>query len=183
MSIVAWLRRASRRQIGEDGPSTPSAKKTVDERGHPHTGVRIDPPDEEPRQGPAPVVTPVPCTETVLVVDDEQGLRRVATRVLQRAGYTVLTAGSGEEALRVLERHDGPVHLVFTDMVMPGMSGRHLADQLAKIRPEVRVLFTSGYTDDVAMQRGLDQTTVLIGKPYTFEQLEHSVRDVLDQPC
>jgi two-component system cell cycle sensor histidine kinase/response regulator CckA len=131
-----------------------------------------------PRRHPAAAVgPPAPCTETILVVDDEEGLRRFAARVLQRSGYKVLTAGSGEEALPVLERHDGPVHLVLTDMVMPGMGGRNLAEQLAKIRPEIRVLFTSGATDDAALQRGFDR---FVGKPYMASQLTRSVRDVLD---
>jgi DNA-binding NtrC family response regulator len=92
----------------------------------------------------------------------------------------VLIAGSGEEALRVLEQYDGPVHLVITDLAMPGMSGRQLANQIADIRPEMRVLFTSGHTDDAVFQRGLDEATAFSGRPFTVSQLEHNVRDVLD---
>ena len=130
---------------------------------------------------PAPTVTLVQGTETVLIVEDEEAVCRLAKRVLQMAGYTVLTASSGGEALALLERHDGPVHLMLTDMVMPGMTGRELATQLMNIHPRTKVLFTSGYTNDATLHHGLLGTaTHFIGKPYTVAQLTRKVREVLN---
>jgi PAS domain S-box-containing protein len=130
---------------------------------------------------PTPTVTSVRGTETLLIVEDEEAVRGLAQRILQVAGYTVLTAGHGGEALLVLERHDGPVHLLVTDMVMPGMSGRELATRLEKISPRTKVLFTSGYTDEAILHTGLlDETINFVGKPYTAVELRRRVREVLD---
>ena len=130
---------------------------------------------------PAPVFTSVQGTETILVVEDEEAVRRLAKRVLQRAGYTVLTAGNGAEALLLLARHDGPVHLMLTDMVMPGMSGRDLVAQLEGINSRIKVLCTSGYTDEAILRHGLlDETAHFIGKPYNVAELTRKVREVLD---
>ncbi len=118
--------------------------------------------------------------ETILVVEDYPALRRLAVRFLQSAGYNVLEAGDGEEALQVLERHQGPVHLLVTDVVMPGMSGRVLAERAAEVRPEIRVIFTSGYTDDDLLLRGVQaEGAHFVAKPYTREALEGAVRTVL----
>lgn len=123
-------------------------------------------------------------TETILVVEDEDALRHVAEGMLQWAGYTVLTASNGGEALLWLERHDGPVHLMLTDVVMPGISGWELAAQLAEARPDIKVLYTSGYTDDAIVRHGvLHSTTHFVGKPYTIEELTRKVREVLDTPA
>jgi two-component system cell cycle sensor histidine kinase/response regulator CckA len=119
--------------------------------------------------------------ETILVVEDEPALRELTTRVLKGAGYTVLSAASGPLAIALLERHDGPVHLVFTDVVMPGMNGRELADRLTSLRPGVRVLYTSGYTEDAILRHGvLDDARRFLSKPYTPSQLRQRVRDALD---
>jgi DNA-binding NtrC family response regulator len=134
-----------------------------------------------PRARPARAAAEVTGTETILVVEDEQALRHVATRILQSAGYTVLMAGSGEEALLLLERHDGPVHLMMTDVVMPGMSGRNLASSLAEVHPEIKVLYASGYTDDTILRHGvLEEATHFIGKPHSRATLTRKVREVLD---
>jgi CheY-like chemotaxis protein len=120
-------------------------------------------------------------TETVLVVEDEEMLRRLAVRTLKRAGYKVLVAANGGEALLQLETFDDPVHLLLTDVVMPGMSGRELADRLRRTRPEMMILFTSGYTDDAILHTGvLDDLTQFIGKPFSTVDLMRKVRDVLD---
>lgn len=130
---------------------------------------------------PAPTVTSVQGTETVLIVEDEAAVCRLTKRILQLAGYTVLTASNGGEALLLLERHDGPVHLILTDMVMPGMGGRELAAQLQDTRPRMKVLYMSGYTDDAILRRGLlEKGTNFIGKPYTTAELTRTVREVLD---
>jgi nitrogen-specific signal transduction histidine kinase/CheY-like chemotaxis protein len=120
--------------------------------------------------------------ETILVVEDEAGIRNVARRMLSDAGYTVLTAASGDEALLVCERHQGTVRLVLTDVVMPGMYGKELADRLASLYPHMQVLYMSGYTDDSIGQRGvLDPGTHFIGKPFNAAELTHMVHQVLDQ--
>ncbi len=119
--------------------------------------------------------------ETILVVEDEPAIRRMVQRVLAVAGYTVLTAASGEEALRLFERQNGPIHLMMTDLVMPGMSGQELSKRIAVSHPETKILYTSGYTDDAAMNRGTRGESVhFIGKPYAMTALTGKVRAVLD---
>jgi CheY-like chemotaxis protein len=120
-------------------------------------------------------------TETVLIVDDEAALRAVAARILGRSGYRVLTAGSGGEALQLVERHDGPIDLLLSDVVMPGMSGPQLGERLRQRDPGLKLLFTSGYTDDVALRHGLGGDRLqFIPKPYSVADLTRKVREVLD---
>jgi PAS domain S-box-containing protein len=122
--------------------------------------------------------------ETVLLVEDEAQIRSLACAVLQRAGYTVLDASNGLEALQVCARHQGPIHLLITDVIMPGMSGRQLGDQLISLQPTMKVLFISGYTDDALARHGvLEPGTVLLQKPFTPVALAHKVREVLDAPA
>jgi PAS domain S-box-containing protein len=121
-------------------------------------------------------------TETIVVVEDEEGLLKVARRALEAAGYTVVTAGEGEEALRLCAQHAGEIDLLVTDVVMPGMSGRALADALAKTRPTLKVLYMSGYTDNAIVHHGvLDAGTLFLGKPFTSATLTQKVREVLDE--
>ena len=130
---------------------------------------------------PRPTVVSSSGTETILLVEDSLGLRKLATRFLERAGYTVLRAASGEEALRLLERHEEPVHLLLSDVVMPGMSGRLLAEQLAQIRPGMKVLYMSGYTSDTTVRHGVWEGKVnFLNKPFTAAALLRKVREVLD---
>ena len=129
-----------------------------------------------PRPAPAP-----PGTETVLLVEDEGTLRELAREVLEASGYRVLEAAGGEDALRVADAHAGTIHLLLTDVVMPGMSGRVVAERLAPSRPGMKVLYTSGYTDDAVFQRGvLPEGTAFIQKPFTTEGLARKVREILD---
>ncbi len=122
-------------------------------------------------------------SETILIVEDDTALLRMSTRILRSAGYKVLMAAEGAEALRVLEYHDGPVDLLLTDVVMPGMGGRELAGWLADIRPEIKILYTSGYTDDAILRHGvLERTAHFISKPYKRADLTKKVRSVLDGP-
>jgi signal transduction histidine kinase/CheY-like chemotaxis protein len=119
--------------------------------------------------------------ETVLVVEDEPALRELTTRVLRGAGYTVLSAANGPDAIALLQQFDGDVHLVFTDVVMPGMNGRELAVRLTALRPSVRVLYTSGYTEDAILRHGvLDDARRFLSKPYTPSQLRQRIREALD---
>jgi len=123
---------------------------------------------------------PVAASETVLVVEDESELRELTTEVLGIAGYSVLSAGSPSEALEIARRHPGPIHLLLTDVVMPEMSGRDLADRLVPARPGMKVLYMSGYTDDAIVHHGvLDPGTVLLQKPFTPDGLTRMVGDVL----
>jgi len=120
-------------------------------------------------------------TETILLVEDEHQLRALAARILERAGYRVLTAGAGEEALEVCTGHSGRIHLLLTDLVMPGMNGRQLAERAATLRPDMRVLYMSGYTDDVIVRHGVvGQSAAFLQKPITTTALNEKVREVLD---
>ena len=130
---------------------------------------------------PARTPTATRGTGTILVVEDETAVRNLATRVLHSAGYTVVTASNATEALSLLDRHEGTVDLMLTDLVMPGMSGRELAERLADIRPGIKVLYTSGYTDDTVLRHGvIDNSAQFIGKPYTVTELTRKVRELLD---
>jgi two-component system cell cycle sensor histidine kinase/response regulator CckA len=125
---------------------------------------------------------PVQGSETILVVEDEAALRALATRILQEAGYTVLEASNGQEALAVIRHHDGDIDLMFTDVVMPRMNGRDLATQATALRPGTKVLFASGYTDDAILRHGvMDDPQCFLGKPYTATILRAKVRGVLDR--
>jgi signal transduction histidine kinase len=119
--------------------------------------------------------------ETILLVEDERGVRDLTRRILESAGYTVLAAGNGPEAIALLEQHAGPIDLLMTDVVMPGMNGRELAARIAELRPEAKVLYASGYTDDAILRHGvLDDSSRFISKPYTQVELTRRVRSILD---
>ena len=121
-------------------------------------------------------------TETVLLVEDQAEVRAVALACLARHGYWVLEASRGDDALRVAANYEGPIHLLLTDVVMPAMSGADLSRELLRIRPEVRVLYASGYTESVIVSHGVLEPDVdLIQKPFTPEQLLQKIRDVLDR--
>jgi CheY-like chemotaxis protein len=122
--------------------------------------------------------------ETVLLVEDEPSLRRLACLILRDLGYTVLEAADGREALRIAEERNGQgVDLVFTDVVMPQMGGKELADQIQAAHPETKVLFSSGYTEDTVVHHGvLDDGVAFLHKPYTRDVLARKVREVLDIP-
>ncbi len=129
----------------------------------------------------APVATAA-GTETILIVEDEAMVRGLVEQVLKSAGYTVLACANAGEALLTCEQHPGPIHLMLTDVVMPQMSGRQLAERLAGLRPETKVLYMSGYTDNAIVHHGvLDQETQFISKPFTIAALASKVREVLDQ--
>ncbi len=121
-------------------------------------------------------------TETVLLVEDEETVRSVAREVLQMVGYTVLEAATGEEALQRAEQHSGTIHLLLTDVVMPGMSGRDLAERLIIDYPALEVLYLSGYTDEAIAHHGVVHAGInLLHKPFTPDALARRVREVLDQ--
>ena len=122
-------------------------------------------------------------TETVLLTEDDDMVRALASRVLSTHGYRVLEAANGSAAMSICERHTEPIQLLITDVVMPGMSGLDLVDRLGKLRPEIRVLYMSGYADRaVVHQQVLDEKTPFIQKPFAPQALVNKVREVLDQP-
>src|SRR3989440_6142438 len=128
--------------------------------------------------------TPAPRgTGTVLLVEDAAAVRAVTKQMLERQGYTVLEAPDGEAGLRLAQRHRGVIHLLLTDVVMPRVGGRELAEQMARLRPDVKVLYASGYTDDSVVRHGiLESGTAYLQKPFSPESLARKVRDVLDAP-
>lgn len=120
-------------------------------------------------------------SETILVVEDEPSVRSLACRVLRRAGYRIFDAGSGEEALQLGAASQEPVDLLLTDVVMPGINGRTLAERWRALHPESKVLFTSGHAEDTLLRQGVVAGQMaFIGKPYTLEALARRVRAVLD---
>ena len=122
-------------------------------------------------------------TETVLLVEDEQAVRRAVRDILQRNGYRVLVASNAGEALLISEQHPGFIHLMLTDVVMPRMSGPDLVERLEPWHPEMKVLYVSGYTDDAIAQHGIpDPGVALLQKPFSVESLLQKVRQVLATP-
>jgi PAS domain S-box-containing protein len=120
-------------------------------------------------------------SETVLVVEDDKTVRKLACQALRLSGYHVLEAANAGEALLICERHDDTIHLMLADVIMPQMSGRELAVRLAPMRPEMKTLFMSGYTDNaVFLQGGLEEGVAFIQKPFTPNSLSRKVRKVLD---
>jgi CheY-like chemotaxis protein len=120
-------------------------------------------------------------TETVLLVEDEDMVRELVVEVLETEGYTVFSARRGAEALRLCAEQIMPINLLITDVVMPEMSGRELAEHLTARHPEIKVLFISGYTDDAIFRHGVQESNVaFLQKPFTTSELAAKVRSVLD---
>jgi CheY-like chemotaxis protein len=129
---------------------------------------------------------PVPRgTETLLVVEDEPSVRHLARGFLETLGYEVLSAANGQDGLHAAREHQGsPLRLVITDVVMPLMGGKVMAEWLKTTYPEIKILFTSGYTDDAIAQNGvLDVGVEFLPKPYTPATLARKVRELLDAPA
>jgi CheY-like chemotaxis protein len=119
----------------------------------------------------------------VLLVEDENEVRHLAHEVLGVLGYTVLEAATPGDAILIAERHVGLIGLLLTDVVMPGMSGRALSSRILAERPETKVLFMSGYTDEAIVRHGvLEPGTSFLEKPFTVEALAVKVREALDRP-
>ncbi len=134
-------------------------------------------------EGWQPAALPLRGTETILLVEDEDGVRELARDILQAEGYTVLDASHGRAALVVCNQHPSSIHLLITDVVMPEMSGRELAERLAALRPEMKVVYMSGYTEHAVVHHGvLDPDTAFLQKPFTPLTLARKVREVLDAP-
>ena len=141
--------------------------------------------DEKPQ--PLLIATP-PCeetrgTETILVVEDDEQLRAMACEYLTSQGYTVLAASNGAEAISIVKRHRGPIELVITDVVMPGMSGPQLVQKLAALRPQIKPLYVSGYAQDAIVHHGeLDPGIEFVAKPFKPSDLARKVRSMLNKP-
>lgn len=132
------------------------------------------------RRETAPSSAHLRGTETVLVVEDQEPVRKLAVQMLSRCGYRILEAAQGDEALLLAACHAGPIHLLLTDVVMPRMTGRELAEHLTATRPAMKVLYMSGYAEDVIASRGLlDPGLLYIAKPFSSEVLALKVREAL----
>jgi PAS domain S-box-containing protein len=130
---------------------------------------------------PAESVAAEPGTETILLVEDEANLRYLARQFLEKQGYRVIEAADGVVAVQIAVAHSGVIHLLLTDVIMPGMNGRELAQRMAEIRPNTKVLYMSGYTENVIGHNGtLDAGIRLLQKPFTLRDLKSRVREVLD---
>jgi two-component system, cell cycle sensor histidine kinase and response regulator CckA len=139
--------------------------------------------DQAPREGPSPAAPELPGGETILLVDDEEQVRALGRRVLERVGYTVVTAADTQEAIQIANRHAGTIHLLLVDMVLPYSSGRELAAQLAIHRPAIKVLYISGTIDEtIGRHQVLAPGTAFLQKPFSLDHLVRKVRQVLDTP-
>jgi signal transduction histidine kinase/CheY-like chemotaxis protein len=123
-------------------------------------------------------------SETILIAEDSEGLREIAREYLGNLGYTVIEASSGEQALQRAQEFGGEIHLLLTDVVMSGMNGRELADLIAQKYPGIKILFTSGYTDDSIARQGIfDLSVAFIQKPYRPKALATKIREILSAPA
>jgi two-component system cell cycle sensor histidine kinase/response regulator CckA len=120
-------------------------------------------------------------SETVLIVEDEASVRALACRILKKRGYTILEASDAKQAQAIAEEYPGKIHLVFTDVVMPGMTGKELVLKLKSRRPDMKVLFTSGYTNNSIVHHGmLDPGIAFLQKPFTVKSLISKVREMIN---
>jgi two-component system, cell cycle sensor histidine kinase and response regulator CckA len=120
-------------------------------------------------------------SETILLVEDDEAMRSLAHTCLKRNGYRVLSMRNGNAAADAVDRYDGPIHLLLTDVIMPGINGRELADTLNARRPGLRVLYMSGYTANVVQKYNVESGTHLLEKPFTVDALLNAVRVALDE--
>jgi CheY-like chemotaxis protein len=141
---------------------------------------RVDEPAEEEEDAPPASVRAAREQETVLVVEDDESVRALVCRMLSGAGYDLLVARSGHEAV-ALAKEAKAIHLLLTDVIMPVMSGRMVRDQVAALHPDVKVLYMSGYTDDVVAHQGVLEAGVhFLQKPFTARALEDKVREMME---
>jgi CheY-like chemotaxis protein len=133
---------------------------------------------KQPAQSSQPIA---PGSETILMVEDDKMMRRLTRAVLENSGYKVIEAADGPEAVLVCEQYQGTIHLLLTDVVMPGMSGRIVSDRIKALRPQIVVLYMSGYTEDAIVNRGiLSEGINFIEKPFATAALTRKVRDLLE---
>jgi CheY-like chemotaxis protein len=130
--------------------------------------------DEAAAAEPGPA--PAHGRETILVVEDEPAVLGFASQLLERSGYSVLRAHDGREAVDTARRHTGPIDLLFSDMVMPGMTGRETAAEIRATRPQIKLLFSSGYSEEMNLRRDAEARFPFVAKPYSADDLLHAVR-------
>ncbi len=141
---------------------------------------RVEDPSELSERVPAPTATGG-GSETILLVEDDEMVRVLTRTILEMRGYALLEARNAKEALHLAEEHSGPIHLLLTDTVMPGLSGPGLAERVASVRPDMNVLYRSGYTDNaMAHSGGREPRIAFLQKPFTPDALARKVREVLD---
>jgi two-component system, cell cycle sensor histidine kinase and response regulator CckA len=141
----------------------------------PQAAVDVD------REAEKPEPAPRPGSETILFVEDEESVRELVRDYLAGTGYRVLEAVDGVQALEVAEAHKGPIHILVTDVVMPRLSGRELASRIAVQRPNTKILFISGYTDDSIFRHGvLEGGVAYLQKPFNLKAIAQKIREVLD---
>jgi CheY-like chemotaxis protein len=146
------------------------------------TTVKVYLPRVDVEEAPEATATPLHGKETVLVVEDEEGVRQLLRKILMDHGHTVLEARHGRDALMVAERYERPIQLLVTDVVMPEMGGAELVGRLTELRPELKVLYVSGYSNDEVLRRGIRSSgTVFVQKPFSAEDLMRRVRALLDE--
>ena len=138
----------------------------------------------DPHPAPSMDVSDLPTgSETILLVEDDEGVRGLVSRILEMQGYTVLTACDGREALQLAAHYSSKIDLLLTDVVMPGIHGRALAEQLGRKHPHLKVLYISGYSDEEIAHHGvLDSGVAFLQKPFKFSDLTYKLRQVLDLP-
>ena len=120
-------------------------------------------------------------SETILLVEDDESLRKLVQIVLEQNGYKILEAINGEDALRVAEAYDGPIDMIITDVVMPRVGGRELINRLQPVYPDIKVIFMSGHTDSTIAHHGLLETGInFIQKPFSIRELAKKVREILN---
>lgn len=161
----------------------PSAAQVAAPATNPAAAISalMPPPLETTPPVSAPDLDPETSLETILVVEDEAGIRALVRKILRRQGYVVLEASNGDDALKICAGHKGKIDLLVTDVMMPRMSGRELADRLTALRPDLRILYVSGYTDDAMLSSGsFPSGTAFLQKPFTLGSLLGKVREVLD---
>ena len=135
---------------------------------------------DAPKTGPS--LSRCGGTETILLVEDSDAVRVLAENILRRLGYTLITARDGQDAMTLSGKHAGSIDLVLTDVVMPGVGGRALAERLRHIDPTLKVIFLSGYTDEAMLRHGtLPLGTQFLQKPFSLQALANAVRRVLDE--
>jgi signal transduction histidine kinase/ActR/RegA family two-component response regulator len=140
----------------------------------------VEPAPQAVRPGAIPGEPPK-GTEVVLLVEDEEAVRKLARLVLERRGYTILEASTGRDGLALCESHEGAIDLLVTDVVMPELGGRELAERAVALRPGMKVMFMSGHTQDVVLKEGVRRGTAFLQKPFTPSGLAQKVRDTLDE--
>jgi two-component system cell cycle sensor histidine kinase/response regulator CckA len=122
-------------------------------------------------------------SETILLVEDDDRVRALVSNMLRKHGFTLLLASAGDQALEIAARHRGPIDLLLTDVLMPGLNGRMLSERLTASRPETRVLFMSGYSDDEILRLGVRKAAAhFIQKPFSVDALLHKIREMLALP-